>query len=149
MPRSEHKGETGTAWWQTIQFEGLRVRLVEYSNGYVADHWCTKGHIVHCLDGEFISELQDGSKRALTKGMTYIVSDDLSSHRSSTDVGVKLSKFRSYNICESKLVISIVLLSITENGGFNNTSLRKRFGMHDKQAAQISKLIKDAIDSAK
>ncbi len=90
MPRSEHKGETGTAWWQTIQFKGLRIRLVEYSKGYVADHWCTKGHIVHCLDGEFISELQDGSKRVLTKGMTYIVADDLSSHRSSTDLGVKL-----------------------------------------------------------
>lgn len=35
------------------------------------------------------------------------------------------------------------------NGGFNNTSLRKRFGMHDKQAAQISKLIKEAIDTGK
>jgi predicted HTH transcriptional regulator len=35
------------------------------------------------------------------------------------------------------------------NGGFNNTSLRKRFGMHDKQAAQVSKLIKDAIDIGK
>jgi quercetin dioxygenase-like cupin family protein len=90
VPRSEHKGETGTAWWQTMQFEGLRVRLVEYSKGYVADHWCTKGHIVHCLEGEFISELQDGSKSILTKGMTYIVSDDLSSHRSTTEAGVKL-----------------------------------------------------------
>ena len=90
VPKSEHKGETGTAWWQTIQFEGLRVRLVEYSKGYVADHWCTKGHIVHCLDGEFVSELQTGENSLLTKGMTYIVTDDLSSHRSTTEVGVKL-----------------------------------------------------------
>jgi hypothetical protein len=90
VPRSEHKGETGTAWWQTIQFEGLRVRLVEYSKGYVADHWCTKGHIVHCLEGEFVSELQTGENSLLTKGMTYIVTDDLSSHRSTTENGVKL-----------------------------------------------------------
>ncbi len=90
VPKSEHKGETGTAWWQTIQFEGLRVRLVEYSKGYVADHWCTKGHIVHCLDGEFVSELQTGENSLLTKGMTYIVTDDLSSHRSTTENGVKL-----------------------------------------------------------
>lgn len=90
VPRSEHKGETGTALWQTIQFEGLRVRLVEYSKGYVADHWCTKGHIVHCLDGEFVSELQTGENSLLTKGMTYIVTDDLSSHRSTTENGVKL-----------------------------------------------------------
>ncbi|PKP07103.1 MAG: hypothetical protein CVU10_06020 [Bacteroidetes bacterium HGW-Bacteroidetes-5] len=90
VPRSEHKGETGTAWWQTKQFGGLRVRVVEYSKGYVADHWCTKGHIVHCLDGEFVSELQTGESSLLTKGMTYIVTDDLSSHRSTTENGVKL-----------------------------------------------------------
>jgi len=90
IPRTEHKGETGTAYWQTVQFSGLRVRLVEYSKGYLADHWCQKGHIVHCLEGEFTSELQNGEKTHLTKGMTYIVSDDLSSHRSISRNGVKL-----------------------------------------------------------
>ncbi|MCB0458565.1 MAG: DHCW motif cupin fold protein, partial [Flavobacteriaceae bacterium] len=86
----EHKGETGTAYWQTTQLEGLRIRLVEYSKGYIADHWCKKGHIVHCLEGEFISEMEDGEKFILTKGMTYVVSDELSWHRSSTQNGVKL-----------------------------------------------------------
>ena len=90
VPKSEHKGESGTAWWQTMQFEGLRVRLVEYSKGYTADHWCTKGHIVHCLEGEFVSELDNGEKSILTQGMTYVVTDELSSHRSSTENGVKL-----------------------------------------------------------
>jgi len=90
IPRTEHKGENGTAYWQTMQFDGLRIRLVEYSKGYIADHWCTKGHIVHCLEGEFISELKDGEKTVLTKGMTYVVTDELSSHRSSTIDGVKL-----------------------------------------------------------
>jgi hypothetical protein len=90
VPKTEHKGDSGMALWQTLQFDGLRVRIVEYSNGYLADHWCQKGHIVHCLDGEFVSELSDGSKQVLTKGMTYIVSDDASSHRSSTESGVRL-----------------------------------------------------------
>jgi len=90
IPKDEHSGEIGTAFWQTLQFDGLRVRIVEYSKGYLADHWCTKGHIVHCIEGEFISELQTGEKFILTKGMTYIVSDDLSSHRSITEKGVKL-----------------------------------------------------------
>jgi hypothetical protein len=63
---------------------------VEYSAGYLADHWCKKGHIVHCLEGEVCSELESGGKTMLTKGMTYVVSDDLSSHRSSTVDGVKL-----------------------------------------------------------
>ena len=87
---TQHKGETGLAMWQTKQFEGLRIRMVEYSNGYLADHWCQKGHIVHCLEGEFISELANGEKVILSKGQSYIVSDQLSSHRSSTKEGVKL-----------------------------------------------------------
>ena len=90
VPRTEHKGETGVAYWQTMQFEGLRIRLVEYSKGYVADHWCKKGHIVHCLEGEFVSEMEGGEKSVLTKGMTYVVTDELSSHRSVTKDGVKL-----------------------------------------------------------
>ncbi len=90
IPKTAHKGETGTAWWQTIQFGGLRIRIVEYSAGYLADHWCKKGHIVHCLEGEFMSELEGGEKFLLTQGMTYVVSDELSSHRSIANGGVKL-----------------------------------------------------------
>jgi hypothetical protein len=90
ITKTEHIGEKGIAYWQTKQFEGLRIRIVEYSRGYLADHWCKKGHIVQCLEGEFVTEQQDGSKHVLTKGMTYVVSDELSSHRSVTNNGVKL-----------------------------------------------------------
>ncbi|MBN1827537.1 MAG: DHCW motif cupin fold protein [Deltaproteobacteria bacterium] len=90
IPKTEHKGETGVAHWRTMQFRGLRVRIVEYPKGYLADHWCQKGHIVHCLEGEFVNELQSGENQILTRGMTYIVSDDMSSHRSSTEQGAKL-----------------------------------------------------------
>jgi len=90
IEKTEHKGETGTAFWQTIQKDGVRLRIVEYSKGYMADHWCRKGHIVHCLEGDFISELDNGESFLLTKGMTYIVSDNVSSHRSTTTNGVKL-----------------------------------------------------------
>ena len=90
IEKTEHKGENGVSLWQTIQFEGLRIRLVEYSSGYLADHWCRKGHIVHCLDGEFISELSTGEKTRLTKGETYVVSDELGSHRSFSENGVRL-----------------------------------------------------------
>ena len=90
IPKTEHKGESGTAFLQTVQFTGLRIRIVEYSKGYIADHWCQKGHIVYCLEGGFVSELHDGKEFVLTKGMTYIVSDGLSSHRSISKNGVKL-----------------------------------------------------------
>jgi hypothetical protein len=90
IPRQEFKGETGTAFWQTLQFEGLRVRMVEYSPGYLADHWCEKGHIVHCLEGGFVTELKTGERTAMKKGMSFIVSDNLSSHRSFSERGVKL-----------------------------------------------------------
>jgi hypothetical protein len=90
IPATEHKGDTGIAVWRTLQLEGLRIRRVDYSMGYLADHWCKKGHIVHCIEGEFISELDNGQKFTLSQGMTYIVSDDLSSHRSYSENGVKL-----------------------------------------------------------
>jgi len=90
IDKTGHPGITGTAFWQTLQFEGLRIRIVEYTKGYLADHWCQKGHIVHCLEGAFTTELQTGENFHLTKGMTYAVSDELSSHRSVTETGVKL-----------------------------------------------------------
>jgi hypothetical protein len=90
VQRTEHKGETGTSFWRTIQLPGLRVRVVEYSAGYLADHWCRLGHVVHCLDGEFVNELEDGGRTVMTKGMTYVVSDGASSHRSKTEKGATL-----------------------------------------------------------
>jgi len=90
IPRTEHKGETGTSFWRTLQYPGLRIRIVEYSKGYLADHWCQKGHLVHCLDGEFVNEHQDGEQIVLRAGMAYVVSDELSSHRSRTENGATL-----------------------------------------------------------
>jgi hypothetical protein len=90
IERTLHPGETGESFWQTLQFPGLRIRIVEYSAGYLADHWCQKGHIVHCLEGEFVSEMETGEEFTLVKGMTYVVSDNLSSHRSVSKGGVKL-----------------------------------------------------------
>lgn len=90
VEKTIHPGEAGNATWQTTQFDGLRMRLVEYSTGYIANHWCAKGHIVYCLEGEFVSELQSGEKFLLSAGMSYVVSDHLSAHRSVTSSGVKL-----------------------------------------------------------
>ena len=90
VPKSEHPGESGTATWQIVNFPGIRLRLVEYSPGYMADHWCHKGHIVHCLEGSFVTQLESGEQTKLTKGMSYVVSDNMSSHRSVSADGVKL-----------------------------------------------------------
>jgi len=85
-----HQGETGAAYWRTCQFGTVRVRMVEYSPGYLADHWCSKGHILLCLDGQLDTELEDGRRFTLTPGMSYQVSDNAEPHRSSTVVGAKL-----------------------------------------------------------
>jgi hypothetical protein len=90
VPKIKHEGKTGVTYWQTIQFKGLRIRIVEYSKDYLADHWCKKGHIVQCLEGAFVSEQQNGERVTLTKGMTYVVSDGLSSHRTIAKDGVIL-----------------------------------------------------------
>ncbi len=90
VERTEHKGERGVAYWRTRQFGSIRVRLVEYSPGYLADHWCSKGHILFCLEGELHTELQDGRQFVLQPGMSYQVADNAEPHRSSTAVGAML-----------------------------------------------------------
>ena len=85
-----HKGETGQALWRTLDIGDLRVRMVEYTPGYLADHWCTKGHILLCTEGELHTELHDGRKFTLTPGMSYQGADNAEPHRSYTKVGAKL-----------------------------------------------------------
>lgn len=90
VERTEHKGERGTAWRRAREFGGIRVRMMEYSPGYLADHWCKKGHILLCLEGELLTELEDGRRFTLTPGMSYQVADEAEAHRSSTVIGAKL-----------------------------------------------------------
>ncbi|HET7000417.1 MAG TPA: DHCW motif cupin fold protein, partial [Puia sp.] len=90
LPTTIHQGHTGKSISQTIEYPGLRIRTVEYTAGYLADHWCQKGHFVHCIEGEVISEQENGDQYILKQGMSYIVSDDMSSHRSRTENKVKL-----------------------------------------------------------
>ena len=90
VPATEHKGTTGTAYWQTQEFGPIRVRMVEYSPGYLADHWCAKGHILLCLEGELHTELKDGRRFVLKAGQSYQVADNAEPHRSRTQTGAKL-----------------------------------------------------------
>jgi len=87
---TQHAGEVGTATWRTLQFDSIRVRMVEYSPGYLADHWCAKGHILLVLEGELHTELKDGRKFVLSAGMTYQVGDNAEPHRSTAPNGAKL-----------------------------------------------------------
>jgi len=87
---TEHNGETGMAYWRTRHFGDIRVRMVEYTPGYLADHWCEKGHILMCLEGELETELADGRKYSLTPGVSYQVADNAEPHRSYTKTGAKL-----------------------------------------------------------
>lgn len=87
---SEHQGETGVAYWRTCHFGPIRVRMVEYTPGYLADHWCEKGHILLCLEGELHTELEDGRTFVLKPGMSYQVADHAEPHRSSTAGGARL-----------------------------------------------------------
>ena len=85
-----HAGTAGEARWRTRQFDDVRVRMVEYSAGYVADHWCSKGHFLLCLEGELETTLADGRVFTLTPGMSYQVADDAEPHRSRTRAGARL-----------------------------------------------------------
>ena len=90
VERTDHPGTTGSAQWRTRHFGGIRVRMVEYTPGYLADHWCGKGHILLCLEGELHTELEDGRTFLLKAGMSYQVADQAEAHRSSTTTGARL-----------------------------------------------------------
>jgi len=90
VERTEHKGVSGVAYWRTRQLGSIRVRMVEYTPGYFADHWCIKGHVLLCVEGELHTELEDGRKFTLTAGMSYQVADNAEPHRSFTKTGAKL-----------------------------------------------------------
>jgi len=90
LEATEHPGESGVAYWRTRHFGDIRVRMVEYTPGYLADHWCVKGHILLCIEGELITELKDGRKFTLKPGMSYQVADNAEPHRSSTALGARL-----------------------------------------------------------
>ena len=88
--RTEHSALEGKAFWRTQQFGDIRVHMVEYTPGYVSDHWCSKGHVLLCLEGELRTELDDGSVHVLRPGMSYQVADGAEAHRSSAPTGAKL-----------------------------------------------------------
>jgi hypothetical protein len=90
VPPTEHPGTSGMALWRTIEVGNIRVRIVEYSAGYLADHWCRRGHVLFVLEGELVTELEDGRSVTLTRGMSYQVADDDVPHRSRTQTGAKL-----------------------------------------------------------
>ena len=87
---TEHSGTSGKAFWRTLEVGNVRVRMVEYSPGYLADHWCERGHVLLVLDGELVTELKDGQRFILRPGMSYQVADGGEPHRSRTEKGAKL-----------------------------------------------------------
>jgi quercetin dioxygenase-like cupin family protein len=90
VPPEKKPAEAGSALWRTIEAGNARVRIVEYSPGYRADHWCERGHILYVLEGELVTELKDGRTFHLKAGMSYQVGDEQEPHRSHTEVGAKL-----------------------------------------------------------
>lgn len=90
VPATTHPGTSGAAVWRTVEQGNIRVRMVEYSPGYQADHWCRRGHVLLVLDGELVTELEDGRQVVLTSGMSYQVQNEGLAHRSRTSTGAKL-----------------------------------------------------------
>lgn len=90
LEQKEHKGERGIAYWRTQNLGDVRIRMVECMPGYLADHWCSKGHIIFCIEGRLETELEDGRVFTLKPGMSYVVADNAEPHRSYTEIGAKL-----------------------------------------------------------
>jgi hypothetical protein len=90
VPETRHAGDSGFATWRTLELGNIRVRMVEYSPGYKADHWCQRGHVLLVLEGELDTRLADGRTMHMTAGHSYQVAEDAMAHRSETANGAKL-----------------------------------------------------------
>lgn len=91
LDASSQPGATGAATIKSRRFGDMQLRLVSYSAGYTADHWCAKGHIVFIVSGTATFEHEDGRHYELSAGMTYHVSDDERvPHRLSSREGASL-----------------------------------------------------------
>jgi hypothetical protein len=90
IPETIHPGAPGVATWRTVELGNVRVRQVRYAPGYVADHWCERGHVLHVVRGELITELADGRRVTLGPGQTYVVADGAMAHRSASPAGAEL-----------------------------------------------------------
>jgi quercetin dioxygenase-like cupin family protein len=90
ISKIEFKGEEGTSYWRTLVMEGIRMRIVEYSEGFISDHWCEKGHILFCIEGEVTIKLKDDKVFNVKKGMSFIVSDNIDAHCASSEKGAKV-----------------------------------------------------------
>ena len=85
----EQPGASGTSLWRTVELGDIRVRMGEFSPGYSAPDWCTRGHVVLILEGELETELQDGRRVVQGPGMGLHIGDG-HSHRSSTRTGARV-----------------------------------------------------------
>ena len=90
IPATEHPGTTGVARWRTVEVGNVRARMVEYTAGYLADHWCERGHALFVLEGELVTDLKDGRSFTLRAGTSYLVASGAEPHRSSTSSGARL-----------------------------------------------------------
>jgi quercetin dioxygenase-like cupin family protein len=87
---SEHAGEKGTSFWHTLESGNLRIRIVEYSAGFLADHFCPRGHVFYVLEGTVLVELKDGQTFTLQAGQDFIAADCENGHRISSSTGAKV-----------------------------------------------------------
>jgi len=90
LEETKYEGDKGYALWKTTFLNDIRIRKVIYSAGYVSNHWCEKGHILHVLKGTLHTKVQSGKEYTLYEGQTYLVGDHSDPHLSSTEIETTL-----------------------------------------------------------
>ena len=89
--QTEHKGIKGTSLWKTFEEGNIRARIVEYSPGFVSDHYCERGHVVLVLKGSLLLTMKKGDRFIIEEGCSFQLSDDASKpHSVSSEHGAKV-----------------------------------------------------------
>jgi len=71
----ETKGKTGVNTAHEFSSGGYKIRLLVYSSNYESDHWCEKGHIIHCIEGSMMLKIKDRKDIYLSAGKSLLLGE--------------------------------------------------------------------------
>jgi hypothetical protein len=87
----KYKGESGSSYWRTVEMDGFRLRMVDYSPGFRSDHFCCKGHIILVEEGMLSLKMNSGGIVNIEKGMSLLIGDSIrDSHQAFTNEGARV-----------------------------------------------------------
>lgn len=67
--------------YKAYKYENQQVRLVEFSEGFIEEDWCTHGHVAYVLDGSFATDYSGVLEYYKSGDIVYIPQGETDKHK--------------------------------------------------------------------